>query len=503
MREISLKLLAISYGIHCNPARASYLCHKRTTLKPLALYGGSPRAEQEFLSPAGERDVAPEGTETVPDFGAETYREAPPPWRRGLPSDLPDRLVTLDRVGETLAGAHRAHHDVVLLLIGIDDFATGSGRLRRSDADALGLQLEDRLLGAAVGAGSVARVSAHSYAVMVAGIAASSAARRCANRVLNVLSRPFYLGNAAVHVNAAIGASTFPRDATRPDELLRRAEQALSAARRAGPNAFRSVQTRTRSGTDAQTLLRAGLRAAVARNELELHYQAKFDLADGRITGAEALLRWRHPELGLVEPARFIPLAEADGCIVPIGEWVLRAACEQVRRWRDRGLEMQVGVNVSARQFREPDLAQRILDILHAHRVEPSWIELELTESAVMDDADGVAAALERLKASGVRLAIDDFGTGYASLSYLTRLPVHVVKIDQSFVRGLANRSDNGAIVLAIVRLARNLGMDVIAEGVETGRDLAALRAWGCDRAQGYFFGKPVGAEEFATRFGI
>lgn len=472
-------------------------------MKPLLLHGGSPEADQGYLSPENAAGVAPEGIDTVPDFRSETYSEAAPLRRRAFPADLPDRLVTLDRVGEALAAAHRARHDLVLLLVGIDEYASGAGRLRRSDADALGLQLEDRLLGAAVGTGSVARVSASSYAVMVSGAAASSAARRCANRMLNVLSRPFYLGNAAVRVNAAIGASTFPRDATRPDELLRRAEQALSAARRAGPNAFRSVQTRSRSGTDAQTLLRDGLRTAVARNELELHYQAKFDLANGRITGAEALLRWRHPDLGLVEPARFIPLAEADGYIVPIGEWVLRAACEQVRRWRDRGIEMQVGVNVSARQFREGNLAQRILDILQAQRVDPSWIELELTESAVMDDADGVVAALEHLKASGVRLAIDDFGTGYASLSYLTRLPVHVVKIDQSFVRGLANRSDNGAIVLAIVRLARNLGMDVIAEGVETGRDLAALRAWGCDRAQGYFFGKPLRAEEFTARFGI
>lgn len=472
-------------------------------MKPLLLHAGPPEADQGFLSPGKVAGAVPEGIDTVPDFRGETYSEATQLRRRSLPADLPDRLVTLDRVGEALTTAHRARHDLVLLLVGIDDHASGAGRLRRSDADALGLQLEDRLLGAAIGAGSVARVSTNSYAVMVSGAAASSAARRCANRLLNVLSRPFYLGNAAVRVNAAIGASTFPRDATRPDELLRRAEQALTAARRAGPNAFRSVQTRSRNGTDAQTLLRAGLRGAVSRNELELHYQAKFDLADGRVTGAEALLRWRHPDLGLVEPARFIPLAEADGHIVPIGEWVLRAACEQVRRWRDRGIEMQVGVNVSARQFREANLAQRILDILQAHRVDPSWIELELTESAVMDDADGVVAALERLKASGVRLAIDDFGTGYASLSYLTRLPVHVVKIDQSFVRGLANRSDNGAIVLAIVRLARNLGMDVIAEGVETGRDLAALRAWGCDRAQGYFFGKPLRADEFTARFGI
>jgi EAL domain-containing protein (putative c-di-GMP-specific phosphodiesterase class I)/GGDEF domain-containing protein len=425
------------------------------------------------------------------------------PRRNGVPgTDLPDRLVTLDRIGEAVARAHRAGHDLVLLLVGMNDDGAVVAQDCPPDFAAVVGEAQDRLHGALPGEGTVARVSDTALAVMVSGEAAGAMTRRCATRILAELARPFGTGGAEIRVTAAVGASAFPRDATRPDVLLQRAEQALGAARRAGPNAFRSVQPRARGSSDADYLIRKRLDTAVARDELVLHYQPKYDLTDGRIVGAEALLRWRHPELGLVEPARFIPVAEASGLIVPIGEWVLHAACDQVRRWRGQGIEMPVGVNVSARQFREPDLAQRILDILQTHEVDPCGLEVELTESAVMDDAASVVTALERLKVQGVRIAIDDFGTGYANLSYLTHLPVDVVKIDRSYVRDVGRRGDNGATVQAIIRFARALGMEVIAEGVESGVEADCLREWGCHHAQGFFFGRPAGAKAFAARLG-
>ncbi len=413
---------------------------------------------------------------------------------------MPDRLLTLDRIGDALAGAHRSARGLVLLLVGVDVAAAATPS---HDLHALALEATDRLHGVASGEAIVARVSDNTFALMMAAGARSSAlGSRMASRVLEALARPYTVSGRALRVNASVGSSTFPRDATRPDALLESAERALDAARRAGPNSYRCVPVQAGSPVEADMLIRTQLDGAAARDELELHYQPKFDLSTGAVTGVEALVRWRHPQLGLVAPSRFIPLAESNGVIAPIGEWVLAEACRQVRRWQDEGIQVPVGVNVSARQFRETDLAGDILATLGEHRVDPHWIEIELTESAVMDDTERVVAALDRLKAHGVRIAVDDFGTGYASLSYLTRLPVDVVKIDQSFVQDIARRADNGAIVLAIVRLARNLGIEVIAEGVETGRDVVALRARGCNHAQGYFLGKPTSAAEFAARHG-
>ncbi len=474
-------------------------------MKPL-LFGESPsKAGSDskslgLLDPAG---LLAAGEVTVPDLHREWFGTAFPPGRIDASPDLPDRLVTLDWIGEALARAHRAGHELVLLLIGAEQEANDGMPDGKAAIDGVANEVLERVRTVLAGRGAVARVSANAFAVMISGEAATAWARRSAGGILDVLARPFSAGRTETRLSAAVGASSFPRDATRPDVLLARAGQALGAARRAGPNAFRTVQPRTRAGTDGDTLIRAQLDGAAARNELVLHYQPKFDLTSGCISGAEALVRWRHPELGLVEPARFIPLAEASGVIAPIGEWVLHVACEQVRRWRDQGLDLRVGVNVSARQFREGDLAQRILDILRAHKVDARGIEIELTESTVMDDASTVIAALQRLKAHGVRVAIDDFGTGYASLSYLMHLPVDVVKIDRSYVRNVGRRPEESATVKAIIRFARALGMGVIAEGVESGAEAQSLREWGCHHAQGFYFGRPVDAEEFEARFGV
>ncbi|MCW5626936.1 MAG: EAL domain-containing protein [Burkholderiales bacterium] len=242
------------------------------------------------------------------------------------------------------------------------------------------------------------------------------------------------------------------------------------------------------------------LRQAAERGELILQYQPKYDLGTRQLVGVEALVRWNHPTLGLVPPARFIPLAEETGLIGMVGEWVFRAACAQARRWREAGCRMQVSINVSARQFREPDLANRMLAIMAEIGVDAAGIELELTESVFMEDATRAVSTLERLKAAGVRIAIDDFGTGYSSLSYLQRLPLDVLKIDQSFIQNLSEGPDNAAIVKAVIHMARSLGIEVVAEGVETERHANYLGAWGCTYGQGFFFGRPMAAEDVIAR---
>ena len=239
-------------------------------------------------------------------------------------------------------------------------------------------------------------------------------------------------------------------------------------------------------------MMENGLRRAIERGELRLFYQPKIDLVSGRVIGAEALVRWQHPTLGLVLPSKFIPVAEESGLIVPLGEWVLNAACEQLRAWQGAGHDLQVAINVSARQFRQRNLAELVLRAMAACNIDPRFVEIEVTESVIMNDAEGSIATLEAMKAHGISISIDDFGTGYSSLNYLKRLPVDILKIDQSFVRDITTDHNDAAIVRTIIGLARSLGKKVIAEGVEDDRQLSFLNAYGCNYGQGYLFGKPL-----------
>jgi len=306
------------------------------------------------------------------------------------------------------------------------------------------------------------------------------------------LAQPFKESEQELYVSASIGISLFPRDGAAPEELVKHADTAMYSAKDSGRNSYCYFTQGLNLEVREKVMMESGLRRAIARGELRLFYQPKIDLSSGRVIGAESLVRWQHPTLGLVSPAKFIPIAEESGLIVPLGEWVLHAACEQLRRWQLEGHELQVAINVSARQFRQRNLAELVLRAMADSHIDPRFVEIEVTESAIMNDAQSSIATLEAMKAHGISISIDDFGTGYSSLSYLKRLPLDILKIDQSFVRDITTDHNDAAIVRAIIGLARSLGKKVIAEGVEDDNQLSFLNAYGCNYGQGYLFGKPL-----------
>jgi EAL domain-containing protein (putative c-di-GMP-specific phosphodiesterase class I) len=319
-----------------------------------------------------------------------------------------------------------------------------------------------------------------------------------AQKVLHELAQPMQINGQDMVVSASIGISLFPADATSGDDLIRNADTAMYSAKELGRNRFQFYTAELNVQMQERLAIEQGLRLAEQRKELHLLYQPKVDLSSHAIIGVEALLRWHHPRLGWISPARFIPVAEETGLIVPIGEWVLRTACRQIRDWCDKGIQLPVAVNLSARQFREPNLAQTINRIRSESGVAPEYLEIEITESGALLNTGSAIATLAQLKANGINIAIDDFGTGYSSLSYLKRLPIDTLKIDRSFIDNVAADSGDRAIVAAIIALAHSLNLKVVAEGVETESQVAFLTRCGCDFAQGFLFSPSVTPEGFA-----
>ena len=312
-------------------------------------------------------------------------------------------------------------------------------------------------------------------------------------QVLRRLAEPFEIDGNVLGTSFSIGIALFPEDGPNPESLMKNADTAMYHAKESGRNTYRFFDERMNVNTLERLQLENGLRQAIARNEFKLAYQAQVDLASGRIIGLEALLRWVSEPLGNVPPSRFIPLAEECGLIIPIGDWVLREACRQARQWQDAGLApVPVGVNLSALQFRRSDIVAGVAAALDESGLDGRWLELELTESLLMESGPDVILTLGRLKALGVRLSIDDFGTGYSSLAYLKRFPIDRLKIDRSFVRDIEQDLNDRAIAFGTIALAHSLGLKVIAEGVETDDQLELLRSNGCDEVQGYLFSKPL-----------
>ena len=364
--------------------------------------------------------------------------------------------------------------------------------------DELLKEAAQRLMGSIRTGDTVARIAGDEFAIILADLARADDAALVAQKVIERLAQPVQVRAQEVFVTASIGIATFPADGGDAETLLGAADAAMYRAKQSGRNAYQFFTSEINLRTRARAQMGSELRRALEREEFALEYQPKFDLQGRRPCAAEALLRWKHPERGMVPPSEFIPVLEESGLIVAVGEWVLQRACADIKDWKRAGLKpVPIAVNLSARQFRQQDLDARIRALVAAAGVDPALIELEITESQLMQDPDHAIRVMRSLSGAGIRLAIDDFGTGYSSLSYLSRFPVSSLKIDRSFVAEVLTDEAAAAIVRAIIDMAHTLGFTVIAEGVETDAQAAFLRGMSCEQAQGFLFAHPMPAAEF------
>ncbi|OGA68934.1 MAG: hypothetical protein A3G81_16290 [Betaproteobacteria bacterium RIFCSPLOWO2_12_FULL_65_14] len=414
---------------------------------------------------------------------------------------LPNRNLVQDRLTQSVAQARRHARQGAVLFIDLDRFKLINDTLGHHVGDALIADVGRRLKDCVRGGDTVGRVSGDEFAVVLAELARPDDAALVAQKILEALARPFDLAGNEAYVTASIGISVFPADGADAETLLKNADMAMYRAKELTRNAYCFFTAQMNQRSVARLQLNTDLRRAMERGEFALHYQPKVDLRDGRMHGVEALLRWNHPSRGVVAPAEFVPALEESGLILPVGEWVLREAAAQLRAWQRDGLQsVPVAVNLSARQFRRRDLDALIRAALSASGVPSSLLELEITESCLMDDPEDAVRMLASLRAAGLKVSVDDFGTGYSSLSYLTRLPLTALKIDRSFVREAVSSAEAASIVRAVIDMAHNLNFTVIAEGVETQAQVAFLRRHGCDLGQGYLFDPPLAAAQLAER---
>jgi diguanylate cyclase (GGDEF)-like protein len=346
---------------------------------------------------------------------------------------------------------------------------------------------------------TIARVGGGEFCLLIQGLERVEDAAKAGRRLLDALADPFAVEGQSLSLGASVGIATFPEQSLGPGELLDCAQTAAYSARQDGRETIRFYASSMNAKAFERLTLETSLRAALEREEFLVYYQPRIEIASGRIIGMEALLRWRHPQLGLVSPSQFIPLAEETGLIVPIGEYVLQRACRQNREWQRRGLPMvAVSVNLSSVQFQRPELYDQVVRTLGEAGLDPIWLELELTESLLMQNAEAVVATLKRFRDTGIKLSIDDFGTGYSSLSYLKRFPIDALKIDRSFIREVTTNADDAALATSIILMGRSLKLKVVAEGVETASQLSFLRIMQCDEAQGFLYSPPVPADDAA-----
>ncbi|MBI2312658.1 MAG: EAL domain-containing protein [Betaproteobacteria bacterium] len=414
---------------------------------------------------------------------------------------LPNRVLLNDRLDQALLSAQRNGEMVAVLFIDLDRFKTINDSLGHHVGDELLKQVAERL-GACVRKGdTLSRLGGDEFVVALEGLRSAQDATIVAEKVLQTVTQPYPIEGHMLDTSCSIGIGIYPADGGDIKTLLRNADTAMYHAKEKGRNNYQFFSHDMNVRVVERLNLESALRRALERDEFVLHYQPQVDLKSGRVVGAEALIRWQHPEKGLVSPATFIPVAEESGLIVPIGEWVLFAACTQGRAWSLQGHDaLRMGVNLSVRQLNR-DLAKTLAAIVKATDFDPRRLDLEITESLLMRNVEDTLSALDELNRLGVQISIDDFGTGYSSLSYLRRLPIDAVKIDRAFVRDLGISRDDAAIVAAIIAMARSLQIRVIAEGVESPNQLEILGTLQCNEYQGYLFGKPVPAEEFSTRF--
>ncbi|KFB71173.1 MAG: Bacteriophytochrome cph2 [Candidatus Accumulibacter phosphatis] len=422
---------------------------------------------------------------------------------------MPNRQNFLERLDHELLRARRNHHQVALLFLDLDGFKRINDTLGHSAGDYLLQAVADRMkeklrAGDFVARPALdesglhfARLGGDEFTVVLPDVDETQTVSMVATRLQALLARPFLIGTQEITVTSSIGIAIFPADGDDAATLLKHADTAMYHAKDQGRNNWQLYHQSLTTQTTARMALESDIRKGLERDEFRLLYQPQVSAADGTIVGIEALIRWQHPQHGMVSPAQFIPVAEESGLIVPMGEWVLHAACRQLLEWQQRGVcTARVAVNVSARQLRSPSFLDRVAAIIAETGISAEQLELELTESILMDPESRQVQGLYRLRALGVHFAIDDFGTGYSSLSYIKRFPIGMLKIDQSFVRGLPDGANDAGIATAIIAMARSLDLDVIAEGVETRQQCEFLRQAKCPKLQGYLFSRPLPPDE-------
>jgi diguanylate cyclase (GGDEF)-like protein len=412
-------------------------------------------------------------------------------------TDLPNRILFRDRVQQAIALASRTKATLAVMLIDLDRFKEINDSLGHHHGDLLLQQIGPRLQKLLRETDTIARLGGDEFAILMVNVPAPAAAIHVADKVREELQKPFPVQGITLHIDASIGIALYPGHGKTVDQLLQRSDVAMYMAKASGSG--REVYVAQRDENSPSKLALIGeLRYAIDGNELLLHYQPKVHLRTGDIQGVEALVRWQHPLRGLMPSGDFVPIAENTGLIEPMTMKILKLALQQARRWRDEGLDLSVAVNLSVRNLLDPKLPQEIAKLLSRYNVEPARLELEITESSIMSDPHRAREILVRLSAMGIRLAIDDFGTGHSSLAYLKELPVNTLKIDKSFIINMAADDNDLVIVQSTIDLAHNLGLEVIAEGVETEEVWNKLKLLGCDLAQGYWRGRPVPAEDLA-----
>ena len=418
---------------------------------------------------------------------------------------LPNRNLLHDRMRQAVY-AQRTPRAMAVVFIDLDNFKFVNDSLGHGVGDQLLKTMAERLRAVLREGDTVARLGGDEFVVILNDQTSEEVIFRAMQRITHEIAQPMTVEGRELSLTCSAGISLYPQDGDDVDTLLKNADAAMYRAKDHGRNNFQFYTSEMNERINERVALENALRRALVRSEFLVHYQQKVDLSNGRIAGAEALVRWSHPEWGLLRPERFIPLAEETGLIVKIGEWVLRETCRQTRAWIDEGLKPGlVSVNLSARQFRQEGLVRAVSRILEETRLDPKHLEIELTESMVMHNVQTAIATLHGLKSLGVQLSVDDFGTGYSSLAYLKDFPIDTLKIDRSFVRrigagegGGAGVEDDGVIAKAVIQLGHALHLKVIAEGVETDAQVRFLRKHGCDHAQGFFYGEPQAPEAFA-----
>jgi diguanylate cyclase (GGDEF)-like protein/PAS domain S-box-containing protein len=414
-------------------------------------------------------------------------------------TDLPNRSLLHDRLSHAITCAHRHQSALAVLYLDIDRFKHINDSLGHPMGDRLLQSVALRLSACVRASDTVSRLGGDEFVILLVEMSHAQDAATCAEKLLQAIRMPYVLDSQEIHVTASIGIGVYPGDGSEVEALLQNADSAMYEAKNRGRNNYQFYRLDLNSSVNERQIIESGLRHAIERNELEVYYQPIVSVASGTIAAVEALVRWNHPAFGFILPARFISIAEESGLIVPIGQWVLRQACRQVNTWHlENSPKIRLAVNISAVELRSKEFVPGVAAILDGVGFDPKYLELELTETFLMQDSNATAVVLDALKELGVTIALDDFGTGYSSLSYMRRFPIDALKVDRSFVGNIATNADDASVVGAVINMGRSLNMRVVAEGVETREQFRFLEEHRCTEAQGFHFSSPLKAETFA-----